>query len=176
MNKENWQIKEYENLRQEIIWRISFLHQTISLAIIFLVVFIIAIFISITLNISRELLHTFLLVTPIIFILLGFNYQSNQSSLESISKYFEDVLKPNLPKKYNKNILNWDCFFAKEKKRIKIESSTKVLPFLAPSLIPFYFIFSGISLDKYQWVIIIVDIILLLIMIEHFRYKLRRVK
>ncbi|MFA6493355.1 MAG: hypothetical protein WCV58_04410 [Patescibacteria group bacterium] len=176
MNKEKWFALEYGKSRNELNNRIVFLHKTINLAIILWVVFLIITFIIIGLGVKRDLLHTFLLFIPIIMDLLAFNYQSNQNSLESIPRYYYYYLKPILEQKYGNDTLHWEEYFAKEKEPFKYESVTKVFPFVLPSLIPFYFLFTRIPLKSYQFVLVAIDILFLLLMIYIFRYKLRRVK
>ncbi|MDH4358939.1 MAG: hypothetical protein OEV37_03335 [Candidatus Berkelbacteria bacterium] len=174
--EEMWYILEFENLRHELSERIIFLNHTINLAIIFWVVFIVMFFGMVTLEVKKETIYTFLLLIPIVMDLLAFSYQTNQSSLESIPKYFHEQIKPRLDNKYKSNILGWEKFFAEQKKPFRVESVTKVLPFLIPSLIPIYFLVAKYPLERYQTAVAIVGIIFLLIVLENFRYKLRRVK
>lgn len=175
MKNEIWHIREYDNLRRELTMRVKFLHQTINLAVIFWLIFLLATILFIYLGIENNLLYTFLLLIPIVFDLLALNYQSNQNSLESIARYFNEFLKPVL-RKNDQDILGWDYYFAREKVPFRFESITKVFPFVLPSLIPFYFLFAGTSLEKYQLVIVLIDIAFLVLVLENFRYKLRRVK
>lgn len=176
MNEESWYKLEFKCLRQELKDRVIFLHKTINLAIIALMVLTIITFILIALKINRDLIHTFVLLIPIILFMIGFNYQSNQNSLESIPKYFEETMRPMLKEKYGEKILGWEKFFAQQKEPFKIESVTKVLPFLSAAVIPFYFIFAEVTLAQYQWVLVVVNIFLFIVFLENFRYKLRRVK
>lgn len=113
---------------------------------------------------------------PIVLCMLGYNYQSNQNSLESIPKYFFEHIKPIIEKKSNTKILGWEKYFAIQKEPFKVESVAKVFPFILPVLIPIYFLLTKFPLQDYQTIIAIVDIMFFLFMIENFRYKLRRVK
>ncbi|MCX6811320.1 MAG: hypothetical protein NT039_01330 [Candidatus Berkelbacteria bacterium] len=174
--EEKWFILEFKNLRDELNDRIIFLHRTINLAIVFWVIFLLAVFALLIFNAKKELIYTFLLLIPIVMDLLAFSYQTNQNSLESIPKYFHEKIKPRLDKKYQSNILGWEKFFAQEKWPFRFESITKVFPFLLPSLIPIYFLIARYPLVEYQVIIAIIDIVLLLVVLENFRYKLRRVK
>lgn len=175
-SEEIWHLKEYEKLRDEIKERIILLHKTINMAIIFWLIFLLAIIGLLILDAEKSIIYTFLLIIPIIMSLLAFNYQTNQNSLESIAKYCHEKIKPKLDKKYNSYILGWEKFFAIQKRPFRFESVTKVLPFLLPLLIPIYFLIARYPLENYQIIIAVVDIVLLVIVSENFRYKLRRVK
>lgn len=177
MEKEKWDLLEYKQLRGELNNRINFLHNSINLAVIFWLIFLIMSFLFMALGMPKEMLITFLLLIPIIMDLLCFNYQSSQNSLESIARYNEYYLKPKLEEQYKtSNILGWEKFFATDKEPFKIESSTKVFPFILPSIIPFYFLFAHTSLLPYQTTILTIDIVFLVLILIIFRYKLRRVK
>lgn len=176
MDEEQWLALEFKTTRQELNNRIDFLHKTISLGAIFWLIFIIATFFFIAIGLEKSLFTTYLLLFPFAMGLLAFNYQSNQNSLESIPRYYYYKLRPILEKKYDKEILAWEKFFAEDKEPFKYESATKIFPFVFPFLIPIYFIFSGTELDALQICLIVIDILFLFIMLASFRYKLRRVK
>lgn len=177
MEKEKWDLLEYKQLRGELNNRVSFLHNSINLAVIFWLIFLIISFLFMALGMPMNMFITFLLLIPLVMDLLCFNYQSSQNSLESIARYNEYYLKPKLEKKYaTKDILGWERFFATDKEPFKIESSTKVFPFILPSIIPLYFLFARTPLLPYQIAILTTDLVFLVIILVIFRYKLRRVK
>jgi hypothetical protein len=176
MDIQEWRIKEFECLRHEMHARIKFLHQTINLAIIFWLILLIAVFYLVSRGIPRELLITLLVIAPIIFDLLCFNYQSNQNSLESIAKYIHEAVRPRVAEAGGQEILEWEKYFALLKIPFKFESSFKIFPFVLPSIIPFVLLSMKVPLNFFQYAIIVVDIIFLIFMLENFRYKLRRVK
>lgn len=176
MDKEKWQSVEFKGLRGELNNRISFLHNTINLAIVFWLVFLIVGFVFIAIEMDRTFFLTYLLLIPIVIDLLAFNYQSNQNSLESIARYFQYQLKPKVEIECGSEILDWEMFFANDKVPYRFESVTKVFPFVLPSIIPIYFLSVGIQVNNYQMAILIIDIALLVLMLINFRYKLRRVK
>ncbi len=174
--EERWFKLEFENLRHEQTARIVYLYQSINLAIIIWVIFILAFFGMLILRVEEKIIYSFLLIVPIVIDLVAFVYQSNQNSLESIANYFHEVVKPKLDRKYHRNILRWEKFFAKEKRPFRYESVTKVFPFLLPSIIPIYLLAAKYPLLPHQIALAIIDIGLLLLVIENFRYKLRRVR
>jgi len=174
--EEIWFIKEYEGLRYELSERIKFLHNTINLAIVFWALFIILYFVFVAIGLSKYHIITYLLLIPIVLDMVGYNYQSNQNSLESIAKYFHEHIKPGIKSKYKARLLEWEAYFAKQKEPFKVESVTKVFSFIMPTFIPIYLLASNVQLDKPQQILAIFDLILFVLMLENFRYKLRRVK
>jgi len=176
MDKEKWDVIEYEQLRHELNSRIDFLHKTINLAVIFWLIFLIFSFFFMALGMPKNFYYTYLLLIPVVMDLLGFNYQSNQNSLESIARYFQHHLRPSLEEKHGKDILCWEKFFADDKFPFRYESATKIFPFVLPSIIPLYFLINKIPLEHYQTTILVIDLVLLALMLIIFRYKLRRVK
>lgn len=174
--EERWLVLEYESLRRELNSRVIYLYKIINLAVFLWVVFLGMLFVFWTLEVKKEIIITFLLFVPIIIDLVAFVYQTNQNSLESVARYIHFKIKPRLDKKYKVNMLGWEKFFAKEKRPFQYESVTKVFPFVLPSIIPIYLLLAGQELAPYQITLTVVDLVLLVIMIENFRYKLRRVK
>jgi len=174
--EERWLVLEYKNLRHELDLRVIYLYKTINLAIFFWVVFLGMFFVFWSFGVEKKIIITFLLLVPMIIDLIAFVYQTNQNSLESIARYIHLKIKPKLDKNYGKSVLGWEKFFAREKRPFRYESVTKVFPFILPSIIPIYFLVAGYELEPYQIIIAIIDIVLLAIMLENFRYKLRRVQ
>lgn len=176
MKDQIWRVKEFESLRLELHARVKFLHQTINLAIIFWLVSLITVFYFLSQGIPKELIITYILILPIIFDLLGYNYQSNQNSLESIAKYIYEVVRPSIKKLSGQEILQWEKFFAVQKAPFKFESTFKIFPFVLPSFLPIILLLARTPLTDLQRVIAAVDLILFALLLENFRYKLRRVK
>ncbi len=176
LDRQRWCMLEFEALRNELDGRIRFLHQTINLAIVFWCVLLIAVFYFISCDLNRDLLVTFILIIPIVFDLLGYNYQSNQNSLESIANYIYEVVRPRAADLNGREVLAWEKYFAAQKEPFKIESSTKVFPFILPSVIPIVLLALRVPLSDFQRLLSYLDIALLCLMAENFRYKLRRVK
>jgi hypothetical protein len=173
---QQWRMKEFEYLRLELNNRIDFLHKTITLAVIFWLVLFITVFQLILRGLSVSYLITYLLFVPIIFDLLGYNYQSNQNSLESIPKYIHEVIRLQARDMSAQDVLGWEKFFAMQKVPFKFESTFKVFPFVLPSAIPFVLLAMRVSLNPFQQILVWVDIIFLVFLLESFRYKFRRVK
>ncbi len=176
MGNQQWAMKEFEVLRNELNDRISFLHRTINLAMVFWFVSVIALFCFISCGLSYDLLITFVLMVTIAIDLLAFNYQSNQNSLESIAKYIYEVVRPRVIETTGQDILEWEMYFAVQKRPFRYESALKVFPFVLPSLIPVSLLVLKVPMDRLQMALAWVNVVFLFIMIENFRYKLRRVK
>lgn len=176
METNQWVMREFEALRNELNDRISFLHKTINLAVVFCFVSLIAAFYFISCGLSYELLITFLLAVPIVIDLLAYNYQSNQNSLESVAKYIYEVVRPRVMEITGQDVLAWEKYFAVQKHPFRYESVLKVFPFVLPALIPALLLAFKVPLNRFQRILAWVNIAFLLIMVENFRYKLRRVK
>ena len=153
METEQWAMREFEALRNELNDRISFLHKTINLAIAFWLVSVIALFYFISCGLSYDLLITFLLVVPIIIDLLAFNYQSNQNSLESVAKYIYEVARPRVMEITGQDILAWEKYFAIQKHPFRYESALKVFPFVLPPLIPVSLLVMKVPMNRLQRVL-----------------------
>jgi hypothetical protein len=173
---QQWRIKEFECLRLELHSRIDFLHKTINMAVIFWLVLFITVFQMILRGLPHNYLITFLLIIPIIFDLLGYNYQSNQNSLESIAKYIHEVIRLRIKETSGQELLEWEKFFAMQKIPFKFESTFKIFPFVLPSAIPFVLLAMEVPINPFQRILVWVDLIFLVFLLENFRYKLRRVK
>lgn len=169
----NWHIQEYKSLRQEALERIKFLHYTLNLSIILQIVLL---FFGYYLYIKGQDIVLYALLAPIFLNFLTFNYQSNQMSLEAIIKYIHNSLAPQVKKSGNENSLEWDRYFANHKRYYKFEAFFKVLPIFFPNLVPFIILFLGARLDLWKIFLLIFDFLLLIFIIENFRYKLHRVK
>jgi hypothetical protein len=174
MNNNEILIEEFRALRREIDTRIKILHLIIILASIFWLVLIIA-GIIIERKYTITTLYNYLLLIPIIFTGIVFNYQDNQRTLEGTARYMEFELKPKLQKEFGDDVFQWEQWFARYKKRYQISSSFKIFALIAPFFIPILLLIST-SLNSFQTKIAILDIVLLIIIIINFRYKLYRIK
>ncbi|MBI2263211.1 hypothetical protein HYU72_01030 [Candidatus Berkelbacteria bacterium] len=155
--------KEYETLSQKGMAREQFLHNTINLHIILQIVLFIVGYI---LYLQDYDIVLFVLFIPIFLNSMTFNYQSSQSTLEEIGRYINKHYKE----------LKWERSFAEHREHYKFEAFFKVLPLLFPNTIPIALLVLQTPLNQWEIVILVFDLVLLLIMIESFRYKLRRVK
>ena len=161
-------LKEYKSLRSEIAIRLKLLHQFSALASIFWVIFLIAGFWIQTLG--QNILLNYLLLIPLVFIGLAFNYQDNQRTMEITARYIEYVLKPKLADE-----LSWEQYFGKQKKMYKFSSANKIFALIIPLILPIVLIFSA-KLNQFQITLAIFDSILFAIVLYSFRYKLYRIK
>lgn len=162
-------IEEYRVLRAEIQMRAKLLHQLATMVSIFWLVLIISAFWLQNL-LTQALFIDFLLLIPLIFTWLTFNYQDNQRTMERAAKYIDEVLNPKL-----NNELTWERWFASQKKIYQFSSSFKVLGLLFPFILPII-IFTTQALTNYQTSLGIFDLVLFIIVLINFRYKLYRVK
>lgn len=161
-------IKEFEALRAEIAVRIRIHHQLIALANIFWLVFVI--FGTWIFTFGITIFISYILIIPLVFTGLLFNYQDNQRTMEVTAKYIEEKLKPKL-----EGTLEWEKYFAGQKKNYQFSSAYKTFAFLAPFVLPIILLID-IPLTRFQTDLAIIDLILLVIALINFRYKLYRVK
>ncbi len=171
---ETTHIEEYKALRKEIVARVQFMHQTINFSI-FLQTILLTV--GYFLYLRGYDIILFVLFVPIFLNFLTFNYQSNQMSLEAIAKYIHESLNERAKTAAKEDVVwEWERYFANHKAYYRFEAFFKVLPLIFPNIIPVALLVMRISLDPWELVLLIFDFVLLLIMIENFRYKLRRVK
>lgn len=170
---ESWHLSEYRLLRQEMISRIKFLHQTLSISVILQIALLAF---GYYLSMQGKNMVLYLLLIPVLMNFLTFNYQSNQMSLEAIAKYIHESLRPRIKEEFKKDTWQWEQYFSNHKARYKYEAFLKILPLLLPNVIPIVILIKQMPLDWWGIVILAVDFLLLLIMVAGFRYKLRRVK
>jgi len=165
---QNTHLEEYRALRAEIAIRMKLLHQLIALGSVFWVVFVTMGF-WIYLN-YESVFNTYLLIIPIIFAGLLFNYQDNQRAMESTARYLNDVLDKKLDGQ-----LGWERFFATQKKISQYSNANKLFALLIPFLVPIILLISG-NLSTFEIYLAMIDLIILLALLTNFRYKLYRVK
>lgn len=157
--------KEYESIRQEIIARAKLLHQIINLGIILLAAFSISITWLAGQKIESNLIEHLLLLIPIVYAGLIFNYQANQMTLEALAQYLKE--------KYRYN--EWDKFYGRYKIDNRLTSFSKVIPLLLPLFTPLLVILlkNGLPTDILGLDLLVLDLILLVPVVLNFRYKLR---
>lgn len=161
-------IEEYKLLRTEIAIRLKLLHHLIAIGNILWAVFLI--FGIWVYQPGTEIFYTYLLIIPIVFAGLTFNYQDNQRTMEATARYVEDKLKPKF-----ENGLEWEEFFASQKKIYQLYSANKIFALLVPFLIPIILLTTQ-NLSNFQITLAAVDILLFVAILINFRYKLYRVK
>jgi len=161
-------IEEYKALRAEIAIRMKMLHQLIALGSIFWIIFVIFGFWIYQTGVDA--FYTYLLIIPLIFSGLIFNYQDNQRAMESTARYINDVLWPKIS-----DSQGWEKYFGSQKKIGQLSNGNKLFALLIPLLIPIAVLVIG-DLSNLQTTLAIVDIAVLLALITNFRYKLYRVK
>lgn len=174
MTEKDILIEEFRALRKEIDSRLKILHYLILLASIFwLILIIVGVFINQIY--STNILYDFFLLIPLIFTGLTLNYQDNQRTLEATARYLEYNLKPKLQKIWGKDILEWERWYASQKKKYQFSSIYKLFALLTPLFIPIILLIFA-TLNRFQISLAITDTLLLIIIIVNFRYKLFRIK
>jgi hypothetical protein len=148
-----------EKLREEITERIKILHQIINLAILLIVFALCFIVWLLTVSAKIEQIMLFVLFLPIIFAFLTFNYQANQMTLEGLAKYLKEE--------------GWESFYGQYKKGRRLTSFLKVLPLLAPQIVPLIIFPFFVKFSQFG-VLIIIDFMLLLLVFINFRYKFKK--
>lgn len=167
MNKQI-SIEEYKALRAEIAIRMKLLHQLIALGSIFWVVLVIfGLFLYLY---HPKILNIFLLIIPVIFAGIVFNYQDNQRAMESTARYLNDELDKKLDSQ-----LGWERFFAGQKKIYQYSNANKLFALLMPFALPIVLLFVG-SLSTLEFYLALMDLIILIALLTNFRYKIYRVK
>ncbi|QQG49895.1 MAG: hypothetical protein HZB70_03820 [Candidatus Berkelbacteria bacterium] len=152
---------EFTNLRQEISERVKGLHSLINSATCLAAAFVIAGFFLYEFSSSSTLIW-FLLMLPIIFASLTFNYQANQMTMEAVASYLASKEPAG----------GWEGYYAKWKKRVQLTSFLKTLPLLLPQALPLVLWCIGATLEPTQQVMAWVDTVFLALTIFNFRYKL----
>ncbi len=163
------QLAEYNQMRQEILARVTMHHQQLVYAVV--LQFLSLVFLIWINHLVADWPSTlvFLLVLPIIFAGLTYNYQANQATLESVATY--------LNQQYNSVGLKWEEFFGHRKSKQKLISFSKALPLIWPQFIPIIILFAGgWPSGNIESGLMIVDLILLVLTLLNFRFKLASFK
>lgn len=164
--------REHHAFRQEILERVKFLHQVLSLATLLWGALLIFGFFLAWQEVPRQLLLTYILITPIIFSTLTYNYQANQMTMEAVARYLYFHLKPAI-KTPTASVKSWDEDYASEKNKYRLISFLKVSPLLLPQSLPIIIVFWLKSLPEGDlnlslWVF---DLFLFGLTLFNFRYK-----
>lgn len=161
----------YSQMRSEIVARIKVLHSILLWSSMLLGASVIfAVYLS-SVNASQTLIITYILSLPIVFSLIGFNYQANQMTMESVARYLKHHIETEEPEA---EFLSWEMFYASQKSKYELVSFLKVVPILMPQLLPIaVIVFLGElpNLVFQQWLIAI-DLALFVLLIFDFRYKI----
>lgn len=171
MGKEDILLTEYQALRKEILARLQIHHYIILAASLLWPIFIIA---GIVL-VNNLQFYTFLLLIPLVFTGIVFNYQSNQRVMEATARYIEEKIRPKAQEIIKDSAFEWEKYFAGQKKRWQFSSIYTLFSLLMPFFIPIILLFIN-SLTEFQKIIAYLDLFLLIVIIINFRYKLYRVK
>lgn len=146
--------EDLRNLRNEVLERAKAIHQMINLAVVLGAGFLVASF-WLGENITADKFQIYILLIPIVFAGLTFNYQANQMTLEAVAGYVRGISP------------GWEEYYGSHKQKVQLTSFLKVLPLLLPQLLPLFFLESR-SLQPFLWW---VDIVLFLLVLFNFRYK-----
>ncbi len=172
MASNDWLLKEYEVMRLEITERVKLLHHFIAMAVNLTMVAIIMATLLIWFQAPTHYVLLFLLLMPIIFVGLTFNYQANQMTLEGVAYYVNDSLRSAV--KDNPAQGTWDAYYAQHRVSYRVTSFLKVWPLLLPQLIPFFVLYyAGWPSQGGLAALLVFDFILFILVVVNFRYKWR---
>lgn len=161
---------EYLALRKEIDSRAKLIHQLLALAAIFWLVLLIFGYYFYLKGTDTLKMETFILLIPIIFSGLTFNYQANQFSLEAVAHYLRDQSQD------KELAAGWENYYGQAKRSVELLSFLKTLPLLLPQLLPLIVIINhlGWSSDFLSQFLTVFDLLLFILVIFNFRYKLKK--
>lgn len=152
---------EQASLRQEILERVKTLHGLLLAASYLSAFFIVAGFLLSVLA-PVPVIYWFILLIPLVFAPLTFNYQANQMTMEAVAAYLRT----------QENSQGWESFYGQYKKGVQLTSFLKVLPLLLPQLLFAVLWITNAPLDTNQQLLASIDLALLLLVIANFRYKI----
>jgi|SRR3989344_75313 len=150
-------LEDLRNMRAEVLERARALHQMINLAVGLGAGLLTAAF-WLKEILNPDTYELFVLLIPVIFAGLTFNYQANQMTMEAVSSYVRSISP------------GWEEYYDTHKQKVQLTSFLKILPLLLPQLIPLFFLPSRMTHPFFWWT----DIILLSLVIFNFRYKTLR--
>lgn len=157
----NQEAAETTGLRQEILERLRLLHNILTAASYLIVALLIAGFFLYAL-VGTTLTVWYLLLWPLVFAPLTFNYQANQMTMEAVSAYLKSKEAGH----------GWETFYGAYKQRVQLTSFLKVLPLLVPQLVPIVLWGAGTTFTAGQQILALVDGVLFLLVVVNFRYKI----
>lgn len=155
MADDQFKLEEFKVNWTEIVERVKILHGLIALAVILMAVFLIG-GVFLFGQLGTERFSWYLLLIPVVFACLTFNYQANQMTMEAVASYAQNIHS------------GWHNYYGSHKRSYQLTSFLKVLPLLLPLLIPF--IVDPVSANAQ--ILRFFDFALLALVIFNFRYKL----
>ena len=163
-------LEEYRGARSEVRERARFLHTALSLGVILEATAAVGWAGLVLFHASTSLQHTFLLLQPVIFATLAFNYQANQMTLEAVAG-FSDRLR-SVPD-FKVETASWDQAYGTHKRGYELTSFLKIMSLMLPLLLPFVVIgLKGGFPQGGNGVLCAVDVALFLLVVANFRYKI----
>ena len=121
------------------------------------------------LSASKELIQWYLLSLPPTFAFLTFNYQANGLTLEIAFRYTQYLFEHDL-----RDIEDWRPYYIERKGKERLVAWSKSLPLVLPQFIPIVMlVFRQIPFSSFPTrALFLADILLLVLTIVNFRYKL----
>ncbi len=158
----SWKQAEYVQLRQEIVARVTLLHQLLALASLSTLVVLLCVVWLIGYGFTQSAVWLGL-AYPFVSATIAFNYQANQMTMESVARYVQGNLD---------TYVGWDRSYGEAKLPHMLTSFLKIMSLLIPHLAALG-IFVGVNdLSFYQLVLAWLNIGVLLVLVFNFRYKL----
>jgi len=165
-------LKDFQAMREEILARVKLMFWTINLGVILEVIFLV-----IYPFIPSSFRDLYLLLITLIFAGLIFNYQGNQATMEVVARYINHVLRPKIEKLAGTASVDWEDHWFEARKYLRITSFLKLIPLILPLLIPIVMIsHEGFAASTLQKSLEIFDLIIIVIVIFNFCYKIRSLK
>jgi hypothetical protein len=156
------QLAEYREMRGEILMRAKLHHLQLNLATVLQLISLAVVF-----WLPSAAINVFLLIVPVVFAGLAFNYQANQCTMEIAAAY--------LGTQYGQAGLQWEEFFGREKSKYKLTSFLKTFALWWPLSLPLIlWIYTGWPKTQLTSSLMVLDLVLLALVLINFRYKLSR--
>lgn len=165
---EDWQLAEYNNCRKEVHLRVKMLHQMITLSVILIFTSVIILVAMRAYNTNWEVTRLFLLLVPLVFATLTYNYQANQMTMEAVARFADQIRNSKFKEE------SWDNYYGKHKLGVQLISFMKVIPLLLPQILPIVLFFTDQQLSQIPlyFILAVIDLALFAVAIFNFRYKL----
>jgi len=169
-------LKEYQELRREILERVKILHALITMGVILSFISLLFYFLILSFGAPASTITLYLLFLPLVFGGLTFNYQANQMTLEAVATYLNRGLKPQIDQMANRPALEWENYYTRHKFTYQLISFLKVLPLLLPMLLPVILIIQqgGLPTETLPLWLSLLDLAFLLLIAFNFRYKISK--
>ena len=164
-------LEEYRGARAEVRERALFLHNSLNLGVLLGFAGATVWVLLNAVHVSPTLRYTFLLLLPIVFATLTFNYQANQMTLEAVAGFSDRLRKS---PEFKTPGESWDEAYGNRKRSVELTSFLKVLPLLIPLLLPFVVIgiANGFPTGG-NGILCGVDLALFAVVLANFWYKTR---